>query len=335
MPVERQATIDAFLRRAGWQDARATPIAGDASSRRYTRLRREGGDTAVLMDAPGRAALERFVAVDAHLLSLGLSAPRILARDLGAGLLLIEDFGEARYPELLVASPEAEARLFEAATDVLVALHTGRILPGPDLGPATLTDQAGLAYESYLPATTGVVASLAQKEMQSLLGAAFAALTPRPPGLVHRDYHAGNLFWLEGRSGAARVGLIDFQDAGLGHPLYDLVSLARDARRVVAPEIVAAMRARFAAATGIDDPAAWALLAAQRNLRILGIFARLALDHAKPFYLDFLPRTWALMEEDLEHPSLTRLKARLLADLPPPTPDLIASLKARCPAPTP
>jgi aminoglycoside/choline kinase family phosphotransferase len=330
MAGERAAGIDAFLARAGWGDATRSPLAGDASGRRYLRLGRDGA-TAVLMEAPGETrSLDRFLAVAGHLRACGLSAPRLFARDMSQGLLLLEDFGDARYPELLAADTTRETPLFEAAAGVLAALHAHPAPPGPDLGPATLTTQAGLAYDSYLPAATGRTAPEARREMQGLLADAFAALPHWTPVLALRDYHAGNLFWLPERAGPARVGLIDFQDAGLGHPLYDLVSLARDARRDVAAETVAAMQASYERATGIGPGTAWPLLAVQRNLRILGIFARLALDQGKPAYLDFLPRTWALMVEDLDHVSLNCLKRRLLADLPPPTPDLIESLKARC-----
>lgn len=329
MTAERDTEIARFLATAGWGDAKRDPLAGDASSRRYWRLGR-GDETRVLMDAPGPASDgARFVEVAAHLDGCGLSAPVVYAHDGPRGLMLLEDFGATRYPDLLAADPARERQLFDAATQVLAALHAGGAAKGPDLGAATLVDQAGLAYDSYRPAFGGACDPGARAEMQRLMAAAFAALPSWSPVLVLRDYHAGNLFWLAEREGPARVGLIDFQDAGLGHPLYDLVSLARDARRDVAPATVAAMQARYTAATGIAPGPAWALLAVQRNLRILGIFARLALDFGKTWYLDFLPRTWALMVEDLQHPSLIRLKSRLLADLPPPTPELIARLRDR------
>ena len=339
MQADRAAEIAAFLAHAGWADASRRPLAGDASGRRYERLHDGPGHaSAVLMDAPAGSApsLARFVDIARHLGSHGLSAPRILAGNVEAGLLLLEDFGDTRYPELLAFAPEREPELFLAATDVLVALHRAPPSTGPDLGPATLTEQGGLAYDTYAPAAGGNADPAARQEMQTALADAFAALPRWTPVLALRDYHAGNLFWLPGREGPARVGLIDFQDAGLGHPLYDLVSLARDARRDVTPETVAAMKSAYTQATGIDADLAWPLLAVQRNLRILGIFARLALRDGKPGYLDFLPHTWAMLVEDLEHPSLSRLKTCLLDDLPPPTPALIAELKTRCQsAPTP
>ncbi|PIE08302.1 MAG: aminoglycoside phosphotransferase [Rhodobacterales bacterium] len=331
MRSDRAEAIARFLAGAGWGEARRTPIAGDASSRRYERLQNRG-QTAILMDAPDAgSSTRRFIAVAEHLRACGLSAPRILAHDLSRGLMLLEDFGDTRFPEVLTADPTRETEVFLAATDTLIALHRQPPPQAPDLGPAVLVAQSALAYDSYLPALTGKTAPDQCADMQARLVEAFAALPPWTPVLALRDFHAGNLFWLPARKGPARIGLIDFQDAGLTHPLYDLVSLARDARRTVAPETTAAMQTRYRAATGIEPESAWALLAVQRNLRILGVFARLALDHGKPGYLDHLPHTWALMVQDLQHPSLTRLKTRLLADLPPPTPDAIARLRHACP----
>lgn len=350
--------VEPFLTRAGWPRARRVPLAGDASGRVYERLFRDvdptnGPDanaqmpppqtdtasarpphparalTAVLMHAPGDAAgIRRFDNLARHLRSRGLSAPEVYARDPAAGLMLLEDFGDARFPELLAADPARERALYLAATEALAALHAHSAPTAPDLGPAVLTEQAGLAYDSYLPAFGGTGDRHA---MQGQLADAFAALPPWTAVLALRDYHAGNLFWLPGRAGVQQVGVIDFQDAGLGHPLYDLVSLARDVRRDVAPETTKAMRARYAELTAAQSDAAWALLAVQRNLRILGVFAQLALTKGMTAYLDFLPRSWTLLVNDLEHASLTRLKSRLLADLPAPTPARIEKVKRQCP----
>jgi len=133
---------------------------------------------------------------------------------------------------------------------------------------------------------------------------------------VHRDYHAQNLLWRGDRSGLQRIGMIDFQDALAGSPAYDLVSLLEDARRDVAPDLAAAMTDRYIARSrahgAVLDPERLrveaALLAAQRNAKIIGIFARLAKRDGKPRYLAHLPRVWRYMEQDLSHPELRRLK---------------------------
>ncbi len=145
--------------------------------------------------------------------------------------------------------------------------------------------------------------------------------------MVLRDYHAENILMLPGRTGAARAGLLDFQDAFTGHAAYDLVSLCRDVRRDVRPETEEACITAYLNATGEDPEAfrgAYAVLGVQRNLRILGVFARLAAN-GKPRYLDFLPRTWALLQEQLAHPALAPLRP-IIEALPAPTPDHIESL---------
>ena len=137
------------------------------------------------------------------------------------------------------------------------------------------------------------------------------------PVFVHRDYHAMNLMWLPHRTGVARVGMIDFQDALAGHPAYDLISLLEDARREVTPAISDFMTALYisrsrAEGLALDETqfrAAAALLAAQRNAKIIGIFARLWMRDTKPRYLAHLPRVWRYMERDLAHPALAPLKA--------------------------
>jgi hypothetical protein len=151
--------------------------------------------------------------------------------------------------------------------------------------------------------------------------------------LALRDFHAENLVWLPDRAGVARVGLLDFQDAEAGHPAYDLVSLLKDARRDLAPGLEQEMIDRFLSRTGCDPErfaAAYAALGAQRNLRILGVFARLSMHFGKPHYVDLIPRVWAHLTASLRHPALAPLARRVADDLPEPTPDILASLKEQC-----
>jgi aminoglycoside/choline kinase family phosphotransferase len=149
---------------------------------------------------------------------------------------------------------------------------------------------------------------------------------------VQRDYHAENLLWLPGRAGTARVGLLDFQGARSGHPGYDLISLLEDARRGVGEAARIAAVRRYLDTTGIEAAsfeAALAALAAQRNLRILGGFARLSMHFAKPHYVDLIPRVWQHLQRDLSHPALAAL-TRATAPLPPPDPAILQRLKDLC-----
>lgn len=325
--ADRATLIADFLTRAGWGNAKRAPLAGDASTRRYERLS-SSGESAVLMDAPG-GDLHPFLRVARNLSDLGLSAPQILAQDTTQGLLLLEDFGDALYARLVEAAPSCEEALYIEAVEVLVALHAHPAPAwAPDFGPATMTEAIAPAWDWYAKGITGSAQGLAaaQAELGVLL-----AETASDPVLILRDYHAENLFWLPDRAGIARVGLIDFQDALAGPRAYDLVSLTEDARRDVDPALADRLITHYATRTAQDPDQfrlAAAVCAAQRNLRILGVFARLSLHFGKPHYVDLIPRVWGLLQRDLAHPRLARLRA--LCQLPEPTPDNLQLLRDKC-----
>ncbi len=325
--TSRADRITAFLEGSGWGQATRAPLAGDASNRRYERLSLNGAP-AVLMDAPPEKGedVRPFVHVARYLSGLGLSAPSLLACDETEGFLLLEDLGDALFARVIPQQPNLETQLYTAATDVLLELHQA---PPPDgLKPydaAVMADMAALAYRWYAGREAGNFTASFRK----LLSAHVTDLSV----LIQRDYHAENLLWLPERSGAARVGLLDFQDAMLGHPAYDLVSLLQDARRDVPQAVEAAMISHYIAVSGQDRASferAYALLGAQRNLRILGVFGRLSLHYNKPHYVDFIPRVWAYLLRDLEHPALAPIRDQLLADLPEPSETLLNDLKEKC-----
>ncbi|SIO49574.1 hypothetical protein SAMN05444722_2693 [Rhodovulum sp. ES.010] len=336
---DRSAEKAAFLARAGWQDAARAPLAGDASNRRYERLRGgPEGTGAVLMDAPPDTGedVRPFVGIARHLAGLGLSAPGILAEDTARGFLLIEDLGDALFARVVAADPACEEDLYAAAVDLLVDLH--RAAPPARLDPydaATMAPLAGLAFDWYARALD---APVKDAEATRLLAAFQHRLEEVVPSvLILRDYHAENLIWLPERTGTARVGLLDFQDARIGHPAYDLVSLLEDARRDVPEPLQTRIKARYVQASGADPAAfdrAYALLGAQRNLRILGVFARLCLRDGKPGYLPLLPRVWGHLMRDLAHPALADIRDSCLALLPPPDPAQFDRIARRC-HPTP
>ncbi|MBU2980358.1 phosphotransferase [Lentibacter algarum] len=325
--TNRAQKIEAFLAKSGWSEATRSPLAGDASNRRYERLSLRG-QPAVLMDAPPEKGedVRPFVQVAEHLTQVGLSAPDILAVDAENGFLLLEDLGDALFARVIPDQLAFETPLYEAATDVLLALHKAPALEGlKPYDAEVMSNMAALAHRWY-----------ADTSADSFLPAFRALLETHITDfsvLIQRDYHAENLLWLPERVGPARVGLLDFQDAMLGHPAYDLVSLLQDARRDVPPHIEVTMLNRYISASGQSAEgfkAAYALLGAQRNLRILGVFARLSLHFNKPHYVDFIPRVWAYLMRDLEHPVLADLRYQLLADLPAPSETLLKELKEKC-----
>lgn len=304
---DRAAEIADFLRAAGVGAWTRAPLAGDASRRRYERLSR-GGETRILMDAPPGTAEEiaRFRRIAGHLRGLGLAAPRIHAADPARGLMLLDDLGPDHVAAHLARHPAAEREVYLAATDILARLQAAP----PPPGLAHLDPETGAAMIAPALAAAAAPPALAQ-DLRAELAAALAAHAGGSPVLALRDYHAENLVWRGHLCGPARIGLLDFQDALGAHPAYDLASLLRDVRRDVHPDTDAACRAAFAAAAGIRPEAlgaALATLSVQRNLRILGIFARLIRDEGKPRYAAFLPRLRAHLAQDLGHPALARLR---------------------------
>ena len=240
--MTRAEEIGAFLAREGWGWAERTPLAGDASARRYERLRR-GFQRAILMDMPPESGLDvrPFLAVTAWLRAGRFSAPEVLGADRARGLVLLEDLGDDLFATLCAEHPSREPGLYRAAVEALADLQR-RPPPGEDVGwtpppydLAFLMREVRLVPEWYLPAATGapVPPDLAAEYDALAATALLAVATPQVP--VLRDYHAENLLWLPRRRNHARVGMLDYQDMLLGHPAYDLISLLEDARRDTTP----------------------------------------------------------------------------------------------------
>ncbi|WP_156681479.1 aminoglycoside phosphotransferase family protein [Sphingomonas profundi] len=303
------AAAPAFLAANGWAGAAILPLAGDASFRRYFRIV-DGRRAAVLMDAPPPHEDPRpFLRVAAHLAALGFAPPRILATDLDHGLVLIEDFGDARMRETVDADAAAERPVYARAIDLLVDLHDHPPAPGlRRYDMAEYQREAGLFTEWYAPALDLAVDEAGYR---AAWDEALAPIADAGTVTTLRDYHAENIMLPDD----GRLGLLDFQDALAGHPAYDLVSLLQDARRDVPVAIEAEMLARYRAARGLDE-GAYALLGAQRNAKILGIFVRLWRRDGKPGYRRFCPRVWRYLERDLAHPALAAVASWFDANVP-------------------
>ena len=306
--------IDSFLTAAGWAGSGVEPLAGDASFRRYFRIRK-GEKTAMLMHAPPpNEDPVPFIRAARWLDDQGLRAPLILHDHAASGFVLLEDFGEVRMRDYLDAWPDDEVQIYAAAVDTLSALH--KVPPGPftAYSLAEYQREAKLFIDWYCPAQNLYVDGRTWAEAWD------AALMPllgrqRPGVTVLRDYHAENIMLL---GALHKQGLLDFQDALVGHPAYDLVSLLQDARRDVAPELEADMVEHYL--RGHPDPltfvADYARLGAQRNAKIVGIFVRLWKRDGKSRYLSLIPRVWALLERALTHPALAPVAEWFDANIP-------------------
>jgi aminoglycoside/choline kinase family phosphotransferase len=292
-----------FLKQYGWGDAILSPVAGDASFRRYFRVR-DGDRRAILMDAPPPHEDPRpFIMIAEYLKDSGFAAPDIFARDLTQGLVLLEDFGDQRMREHLDDHPEDEDAIYRQAVDLLRELHKVPAAPIAEYDQAQYLREANLLTEYYCPAQQlDVDAEGFEAIWRQILEPVIAAQDP--PVTVMRDYHAENIMLLED----GRLGLLDFQDALNGHPAYDLVSMLQDARRDVSDELEEQMLAYYLAdhskEAADEFRTHYAILGAQRNTKIIGIFTRLSVRDGKQRYLDFLPRMWRLLEKDLRHPAL-------------------------------
>jgi aminoglycoside/choline kinase family phosphotransferase len=303
MAVKLPQGVESFLEGAGWAGAKIKPLDGDASFRRYFRVKRFGS-SALLMDAPPpQEDVTQFLRAARWLEDNGMRPPEVYAEDKENGLVLLEDFGRARMKEYLEQWPDDEVEVYRAAVDALIDLH--QLPPGPflDYTMSEYQREAGLFTEWYCQAQGLTVDAEGFKAAWELV---LSQLLPRQrPGVtVLRDYHAENIMLL---GALQKQGLLDFQDAVVGHPAYDLVSLLQDARRDVSQELEAEMFDYYRQETGVDGEtflADYARLGAQRNTKIVGIFVRLWRRDAKPRYLELIPRVWNLLERDLMHPAL-------------------------------
>lgn len=323
--------MTAFLAGTEWADANLAALAGDASARRYVRLTRPNGETAVLMDAPPDTCGSQtaFLRVASHLRTVGLAAPDLISADAEAGFLLMEDFGDRSFAKEAGRSSTSESDLYALACDVL--LHLNHAPPAWLDRPSadTLADMTMIAFSHYAglsPQEDG------PKRFLAAFKDALVPVTSSPPVLVLRDYHAENLIWRPEQTGLAQAGLLDFQDALSGPAVYDLVSLLQDARRDLQDGLEEGMIERYIVRSGVDPTAFrhdYHVIGVQRHLRILGVFARLSLEMKKPNYVDFIPRTWRHLQRALDHPGLDHI-AQMLSDLlPEPTASHLSTLRAK------
>ena len=355
--MSRDAEIKDFLKHAKWDKAERVAVPGDASTRRYERLTL-GRQKAVLMDAPkgaeapsepegatveDRRALgynalarlagpnpEAFACIANELTMRGFSAPEIIAADLDKGFMLLEDLGDDLYARVIAKDPSKERQLYEAAIDALAAIYrssfpakmsfqdqTWRVR---NYDAAALSAEADLLLDWYAKDLGRDIQGQPRAEWTAIWTALFKSLNAHAPGLVLRDFHAENIFWIAERQAVSRVGLIDFQDGLFAHPAYDLVSLIEDARRDVSPDLAVPLLKRFCEKAGLKYGAkfktAYAVMGAQRNAKILGIFVRLAERDGKPHYRELIPRVAAHFKDNLEDPKCAELKAWIEEHIP-------------------
>lgn len=317
-PDARASALDRWLRELHPDFSPAQPMGNDASFRRYFRSRRDHTSYVVMDAPPEREDTGPFLRVASLLHRLGLRAPKVLAVDRNRGFLLLEDLGDQTFTHAL-ASGVSEPELYRLAASTLVTLQSR--WPGLDdasrLAPALaaydtelLLREARLFVDWYWPEAHGNPAPAEVRgHFEHAWRTVLDAMPALPATLVLRDFHVDNLMLLSGDAnrGTDACGLLDFQDAVLGSPAYDVVSLLEDARRDVSPGVVAETRARVVAESPWPTDVFlhhYHVLGAQRTVKIIGIFTRLARRDHKPAYQIHQPRLWRLLSAGLEHPEL-------------------------------
>ena len=300
--MNRDQALDIFLKKANWNTADKIPLAGDASSRTYVRLRK-GNESAILMNSPLSERPDQFVFIDRLLEQTGIRVPKILADDLENGFLLLEDFGNNTFTRLL-AQGKDELTLYKSGIDTLINLHRNIVLP-PE-GISTYSSDRLLNgvtlfanwYGKY--AVPGGLSEAAISEFRTLWSDLAKQIEQLPQTLVLMDYHADNLMITP--DGAC--GVLDFQDARIGPLTYDLVSLLEDERRDVSPTVRKELiNYYFRQCSEWDTPLVrdtLSLVALQRHTRVIGVFVRLFLRDRKGKYLDMIPLIWQQIESHLD-----------------------------------
>jgi tRNA threonylcarbamoyl adenosine modification protein YjeE len=347
--LARFGALRRFLERAGWQDAFCTHMRGDASAKTFSRLVKANGESRVLMnwpDCPDGGAVRDsktycelvhlarngapFVAVGDYLASeAGLTVPRVHEADLEQGFLLVDDLGDEVFERVARRRGTDVEGLYRLAVDGLLRLRRaperraldwgeGRTHRLHDCSPQVLQDEANLLLQWYFKLAAGFEAGdSAYKSLQAVWSPHFEWLQGQSGQIVLRDYHSPNLIFTASGEGLERLGVIDFQDALFGHPAYDLVSLLQDARIDLPPRLEETLFSLYCEQAAADDPGfnladftrAYCILGAQRNSKILGIFARLHLRDGKNFYLPHIPRVRRALRRNLDHPALANVKA--------------------------
>lgn len=324
-PTIRSEQIDWFFSQTIWGDAERSWLKSDASKRRYARLE-DKGKTAMLMDANPEFGedVTPFISVAKILRHAGIQSPEIIAKQTDLGFLILEDFGDALFDTVINTNPQAEVELYHAAVSVLDRTATADYSTLPEYGPVEMTSAASVVTKWYAPGR-----DLISKPLLTALH----ALDWTNQVLVHRDFHAQNLIWRATAQGIERVGVLDFQDAARSHPVYDLVSLLFDARRDVSAPLRNDILTQQAQRSALSVDAYYRgvhTIAAQRNLRILGVFARLSKRDGKAHYVNLIPRVWAHLLENLSHPDLAELRLHILETLPAPSAEFLNKLRDPC-----
>ncbi|MFK0207544.1 tRNA (adenosine(37)-N6)-threonylcarbamoyltransferase complex ATPase subunit type 1 TsaE [Agrobacterium sp. NPDC090283] len=340
--LDRVFAIREFLAKNGRGDATRRFLSGDASTRAYETISTDGPDL-ILMDwrRPMRGAIvadgktyaeivhlaqdaRSFVAIGDYLRNSGFCAPEILAADIDQGILLLEDLGRegvlqpdgTPIEERYLQSVACLAALHRTPLRASLPMRDGSTYDIPPFDRQAMKTEVSLLVEWYLPHKRGGALTDGEKrEYYAIWDGLIDALAGCETGLLLRDFHSPNILWQAENSGIRQVGLIDFQDAMIGPTAYDLASIVQDARVTISPELQTRLLSHYLgsrnATPSFDETSflkAFAIMSAQRNCKLAGIWVRLLERDKKPGYMKHMPRTFRYLADALSHPELAPLR---------------------------
>ncbi len=326
--TKREEQIKELLRKNNLLCAQTEKITSDASNRKYLRLTK-GNKTVILMDSNPKKnePINNFIYFTNFLRKHHFSAPKIYDSDIPNGLLLLEDLGARNFADILKVKPKVETNIYKEAVNQLIMIQSKETpKQAKPYSTEILIEEALLFTEWYLGETNS---SRLSTQFTSLLTPLLKKIDQTKPTLVLRDFHAENLIWMNSRKNFKRVGLLDYQDALIGHPAYDIASLLKDARRDVSIEVRDIMTNHYLEKTKHNKDLFlrdYSILSAQRNLKIIGIFSRLSIRDKKKNYVKLIPRVWKNLENDFMHPDLKNLSKFINAVAPYPNVKILKNL---------
>jgi aminoglycoside/choline kinase family phosphotransferase len=319
----RMGQMRAFVDQTAFKGGEIIALREDTSVRRFFRIVKNG-KTSILMDArPPLEDTSVFETMQKKLATIGLTVPDVYAVDHEHGLVLMEDFGDIRYFELITEKKGDETQLYGLAVDALV--HKYFADPNIALKESVEYSDDYWLFRveqflvQYMPHVLNRTATAGEREdFIGIFREAINAAHLFPPVLLHGDYGAQNLYYLPERQGVKALGLIDFQDMTdargnmMGSPAFDLAFLLQDVRVVLPPDLEAAMRNRFIEKTGIKDVVGfegeYATIGAAQAVKCLGLFARFGIANGRREYLPFIDYCWYNLQRNWTHPALKGVK---------------------------
>lgn len=304
--------INRFLRKTKLNNYDILPIVGDASDRKYYRLRR-GSNSLILMDTSKTIeTLKSYLSVGKYLANNKFSVPEIFDVDLENGYVILEDFGNTLDIYLPNNSKDLK-NIYYSAVNLIIALSTLKVPPFAEFDKQFFLKELSIFSNWYVPYLDRTFGKEKLDEFEACWNKPlkYLSINDKNHVFVHKDMHCGNLFWLPKRSGVRNLGIIDFQNAKSGSGVYDITSLLYDCRFSIPQSLRNNLLKKYLLSKGWDIENFKTLCdiyIAQRNIKILGNFLQIYRQKDNASYLKFLPSVRSFIQKSLDHPILKDVK---------------------------